>query len=318
MRKSIGAKILSVFMLILVICIVGIGMVAIRVQEMDKVNSKIGGEYLTSIEKLNTVSLNITYLQQYLKDYLLAEQKDGVKSNITTSQGNIASALQSLEDSAVDDRQKDTVEKLKAANSSYAEDYNRLLDANSSGVVTDTANAEESIAGVTDTVKTYIQSVFVLNKTNMIRAQKELSEATRTCYLVLVIAGVALVLAFVLGMLVTYMTVIMPTRKATKELGGIVQDIANQQGDLTKRVKERTQDEAGQLVAGVNKFIETLQNTIADIKSESSAMMENVEIVTGQITHADENIVDVSSAMQELAVSMTEIANVAENINVNT
>ncbi len=318
MRKSIGAKLLSVFMLIFIICIVGIGMVALRVQEMDKVNSRIGGEYLTSIEKLNTVSLNISYLQQYLKDYLLTEEKDGVKSSITTSQGNIASALQSLEDSAVDDRQKNTVEKLRTANSNYSEVYNGLLDANSSGALKDTTSEMESIDEVTDTVKTYIQSVFVLNKTNMIRAQKKLSEATRTCYFVLVIAGVALALAFVLGMLVTYLTVVMPTRKATKELSGIVQDIADQQGDLTKRVKERTRDEAGQLVAGINKFIETLQNTISGIKSESAAMMENVEIVTGQIAHADENIIDVSAAMQELAVSMTEIANVAENINTST
>ena len=318
MRKSIGVKIFSVFMLILMICMVGIGMVAIRVQEMDKVNDRIGGEYLTSIEKLNTVSLNITYLQQYLKDYLRAEEKDSVKSSITTSQGNIASALQALEDSAVDDRQKNTVEKLRKANSSYSEVYNGLLDANSSGAVTDTSSAEESIAGATDTVTTYIQSVFVLNKTNMIRAQNDLSEATKTCYRVLVIAGVALALAFVLGMLVTYLTVIMPTRKATRELSVIVQDIADQQGDLTKRIRERTRDEAGQLVVGINKFIETLQNTISGIKSESSVMMENVETVTGQIAHADTNIIDVSAAMEELSVSMTEIANVAENINVST
>ena len=87
---------------------------------------------------------------------------------------------------------------------------------------------------------------------------------------------------------------------------------------MTKRIKERSKDEAGQLVAGINQFIGTLQHTIADIKNESSAMMKNVEIVTGRITHADENISDVSAAMQELAVSMVEISNVAENINKNT
>lgn len=318
MKKSIGGKILSVFALILVICIAGIGMVTVRVHEMDKVNTRIGGEYLTSIEKLNTVSLNVAYLQQYLKDYLRAEEKESVKSNITTSQGNIISSLQTLEDSAVDERQKNTVQKLKEANTSYSEVYNQLLDTNKSGVVSDTSAAEEKIAEATDTVTTYIHSVFVLNKTNMLRAQKELSQATKTCYLVLVIAGIALALAFLLGMLITYLTVVMPTKKATRELGVIVQDIANQQGDLTKRVKERTKDEAGQLVAGINRFIETLQNTIAGIKEESSAMMKNVEIVTGQIAHADENIVDVSAAMQELAVSMSEITNVTENINTNT
>ncbi len=318
MRKSIGAKILSVFALILIICILGVGMVAARVYEMDKINAKIGGEYLNSIEKLNTISLNITYLQQYLKDYLLAEEKDKVKSNITTSQGNIVSALKSLQDNAIDERQKKTVENLKTANNNYSKVYNQLLDTNSVGITENIDEIQKSIAKDTETVNTYIQSVFVLNKTNMIRAQKELSEATKICYIVLAVAGVALVLVFVLGMFVTYMTVVMPTKKATKELGKIVQDIRNQRGDLTKRIKERSKDEAGQLVAGINQFIGTLQHTIVDIKNESSAMMKNVEIVTGRITHADENISDVSAAMQELAVSMVEISNVAENINKNT
>ncbi len=318
MRKSIGAKILSVFALILIICILGVGMVAARVYEMDKINAKIGGEYLNSIEKLNTISLNITYLQQYLKDYLLAEEKDKVKSNITTSQGNIVSALKSLQDNAIDERQKKTVENLKTANNNYSKVYNQLLDTNSVGITENIDEIQKSIAKDTETVNTYIQSVFVLNKTNMIRAQKELSEATKICYIVLAVAGVALVLVFVLGMFVTYMTVVMPMKKATKELGKIVQDIRNQRGDLTKRIKERSKDEAGQLVAGINQFIGTLQHTIADIKNESSAMMKNVEIVTGRITHADENISDVSAAMQELAVSMVEISNVAENINKNT
>ncbi len=257
-------------------------------------------------------------MQQYLKDYLLAEEKDKVKSNITTSQGNIVSALKSLQDNAIDERQKKTVENLKTANNNYSKVYNQLLDTNSVGITENIDEIQKSIAKDTETVNTYIQSVFVLNKTNMIRAQKELSEATKICYIVLAVAGVALVLVFVLGMFVTYMTVVMPTKKATKELGKIVQDIRNQRGDLTKRIKERSKDEAGQLVAGINQFIGTLQHTIADIKNESSAMMKNVEIVTGRITHADENISDVSAAMQELAVSMVEISNVAENINKNT
>ena len=172
---------------------------------------------------MNTISLNITYLQQYLKDYLLAEEKDKVKSNITTSQGNIVSALKSLQDNAIDERQKKTVENLKTANNNYSKVYNQLLDTNSVGITENIDEIQKSIAKDTETVNTYIQSVFVLNKTNMIRAQKELSEATKICYIVLAVAGVALVNVFVLGMFVTYMTVVMPTKKATKDLVNNVQ-----------------------------------------------------------------------------------------------
>lgn len=318
MRKRIGAKILSVFVLILVICMAGIGIVSMRVREMDGINEKIGGEYLSSIEELNTISLNVAYLQQYLKDYLLAEEITTVRSNITSAQGNVVSSLQALQDSALEERQKETVAKLKEVYERYTETYNQTLEDIETGGIRGTVEAEEKVAEDINNVRTYIQSVFVLNKTNMIRGQKELAQATALCYRVLMIAAIALLLAFVGGMLVTYFTVVVPTKKATHELGEIVQGIAEKDGDLTKRVKERTKDEAGQLVAGINQFIGTLQNIISDIKSESAAMMENVEVVTGRIGRADENITDVSATMQELAVSMTEIATVAETINNNT
>ena len=90
------------------------------------------------------------------------------------------------------------------------------------------------------------------------------------------------------------------------------------EGDLTRRVKERTRDEAGQLVVGINKFIDMLQVIIKQIKTQSTSMMENVQIVNEQVKTADDNITDVSAAMQELAMSMSEIAKVADDINQKT
>lgn len=315
MRKRIGAKILSVFMLILVICLAGIGIVSVQVKNMDKINQNIGNEYLDSIQEVNTLSVNEAYLENDLKDYMLKEDKDSIRSDITSAQGNVLSSLQALEDNAISERQKETIQRLKKAYDAYIKQYSAVLEQIASGKIYDLDTAEEQVADQTSDLKVYIQSVTVLNKTNMIRAQKELSVATTLCYRVLIFAGVFLLLAFVGGMLVTYLTVVVPTKKATAELQEIVEGMEQKNGDLTKRVKERTKDEVGQLVRGINKFIETLQLTISDIKSESGIMMKNVDSVTGQITKADENITDVSATMEELAVSMTEISGVADNIN---
>ena len=315
MRKRIGAKILSVFMLILLICLAGIGIVAVQVKNTDKINQNIGNEYLNSIQEVNTLSVNEAYLENDLKDYMLKEDKDSIRSDITSAQGNVLSSLQALEDNVISERQKETIQRLKKAYDAYIKQYSAVLEQIASGKIYDLDTAEEQVADQTSDLKVYIQSVTVLNKTNMIRAQKNLSSATTLCHRVLVFAGLFLMLAFVAGMLVTYLTVVVPTKKATSELREIVEGMEQKNGDLTKRVKERTKDEVGQLVSGINKFIETLQLTISDIKSESGIMMRNVESVTGQITKADENITDVSATMEELAVSMTEISGVADNIN---
>lgn len=106
MRKRIGAKILSVFMLILVICLAGIGIVAVQVKNTDKINQNIGNEYLNSIQEVNTLSVNEAYLENDLKDYMLKEDKESIRSDITSAQGNVLSSLQALEDNAVSERQK--------------------------------------------------------------------------------------------------------------------------------------------------------------------------------------------------------------------
>lgn len=302
-------------MLILVICLAGIGIVAVQVKNTDKINQNIGNEYLNSIQEVNTLSVNEAYLENDLKDYMLKEDKDSIRSDITSAQGNVLSSLQALEDNVISERQKETIQRLKKAYDAYIKQYSAVLEQIASGKIYDLDTAEEQVADQTSDLKVYIQSVTVLNKTNMIRAQKNLSSATTLCHRVLVFAGLFLMLAFVAGMLVTYLTVVVPTKKATSELREIVEGMEQKNGDLTKRVKERTKDEVGQLVSGINKFIETLQLTISDIKSESGIMMRNVESVTGQITKADENITDVSATMEELAVSMTEISGVADNIN---
>ncbi len=318
MRKHIGAKILGVFALILLICLVGIGLVGYCVKEMDGINTKIGGDYLNSIEELDSLSLKVLELQQYLKDYMLSAEDESVKSSITASQDGIQSSLKSLAGSALDKKQKEAVSKLQDTYNIYVETYNQAMAEIEAGELMGTAEVDARVEEVTNNVKVCIQAVSVLNADNMDQGQKDLSEATALCYKTVSAAAVALVIVFIGGMLVTYLTVVVPTKKATQELGTIVKGIAEKEGDLTKRVKERTKDEAGQLVAGINQFIGTLQHTISDIKQESTAMMDNVETVTGQIGKANENITDVSATMQQLAVSMTEIANAAETIHMNT
>ena len=128
MRKRIGAKILSVFMLILVICLAGIGIVTVQVKNMDKINQNIGNEYLNSIQEVNTLSVNEAYLENDLKDYMLKEDKDSIRSDITSAQGNVLSSLQALEDNAISERQKETIQRLKKAYDAYIKQYSAVLE----------------------------------------------------------------------------------------------------------------------------------------------------------------------------------------------
>lgn len=321
MKKRIGAKILVIFIAVFLICGAGFTALTLEVQKMNRINDKIGGEYLTSIEEIDSISINLAKLNADMKDYFMASDEDGrktVTSDITVLQGNILSSLQVLQDSADSQRQQDTVQRLVDAYNSYCDVYNDLLDKIASQKVKTFTEVSEQNNETLNNVQLYIQSVSILNTTNMIRGQKNLVTATSECRLVMIIVAILLVAAFAVGMVITYFTIARPTRNATRELDEIVGSMESRQGDLTRRVKERTNDEAGQLVVGINKFIGTLQLIIQQIKIQSSSMMENVQSVNEQMESADDSIMHVSGAMQKLADSMVEISSVAENINERT
>ncbi|MCH5268537.1 MAG: methyl-accepting chemotaxis protein [Lachnospiraceae bacterium] len=321
MRKRIGVKILVVFIVVFLICGAGFAALTAEVQSMSRINEKIGGVYLISIEEIDSISINLAKLNADMKDYFMASDKDArksVTSDITVLQGNILSSLQVLQDSSDTERQDETIKRLVDAYDSYCAVYNDTLDQIASGAL----KTPEDVSAQTDetltNVQLYIQSVSILNTTNMIRGQKNLATATKECRIVMVIVAILLVVAFAVGMVITYFTIARPTKNATKELDEIVGSMESRQGDLTRRVKERTNDEAGQLVVGINKFIGTLQLIIQQIKVQSSSMMENVQSVNEQMESADVSILNVSGAMQKLAASMSEISDVAENINERT
>ena len=130
-----------------------------------------------------------------------------------------------------------------------------------------------------------------------------------------VTVGVLLVVSLILGILTAGYTIIRPAKIATGELKGIIAGIEAQDGDLTARVSQKSSDEVGQLVAGVNQFIDVLHGIIAEMKNDAVEMKNSVNAVYGQISTADGNIMDVSATMEQLTAGMAEMATAAEHIS---
>ena len=95
-------------------------------------------------------------------------------------------------------------------------------------------------------------------------------------------------------------TIVKPVEKVTESL----KDVAKGEGDLTRRIEIRSQDEIGDLSMWFNMFIEKLQHMVADIA-------ENTKEMTGSVATTDEHsekIVLNASSMLDLTKSTTEAA----------
>ena len=114
------------------------------------------------------------------------------------------------------------------------------------------------------------------------------------------------------------MTVAKPARDASHHLAEIIEKLANNEGDLTERIDVKTQDEVGQLVIGINEFLNLLQDTIKKIQGESQNLDRLVNNITLGINDSNENATSVSAAMEELSASMEEIAATLSNMTEGT
>lgn len=121
------------------------------------------------------------------------------------------------------------------------------------------------------------------------------------------IGGIFMVFLGLTASIITFATVISPTRKATKELNKILVDINQEKGDLNQRITVRSKDEVGNLVVGINTFLITLQRILKHMIVNSHQLHSSVVNIVTNVKGVKENSHDISSTMQELAASMEEV-----------
>lgn len=109
-------------------------------------------------------------------------------------------------------------------------------------------------------------------------------------------------------------TIVKPAKNASGHLKHIIEKIDQNEGDLTERIPVKTNDEVGQLVRGVNGFIEHLQGIMQRIQTESANMIAAVDSTMNNVNESNSNAENVSATMEELAASMEEVSATLDEI----
>lgn len=174
-----------------------------------------------------------------------------------------------------------------------------------------TAEGEDSITTQLEAVADKLDS--------LINSQvNEASAKLNAQYHISVIAfAVILTIMCVLGVLIVIMIIvtIRPLKSASRQLADMIKDIEQNEGDLTTRISVKSDDEIGELVSGINEFIERLQNIMKDIKEQSDNIKEASDNIGYNISEVNNNAVNVSAAMQQMAAGMQEVSATVEQIN---
>lgn len=99
-----------------------------------------------------------------------------------------------------------------------------------------------------------------------------------------------------------------PTQKVSRTLEEIVTSIQNNEGDLTARVSVDSNDEIGQMAAGINEFVSLLQNNMITMRESADRLQTSMGLVADKVDASNSNVTSVSSSTEELAASMEEVS----------
>jgi len=99
-------------------------------------------------------------------------------------------------------------------------------------------------------------------------------------------------------------------------LGDYLKDVAEGEGDLTKRIPINADDEIGELGIWLNKFLAKLQRTISEIVSNTNniaAASQQLAVNATQISRAAnsqrQETLSIATAMQEMSATVVEVSN---------
>lgn len=323
-KSSVIAKLIIPVAVLGCIAIMIAGVSLYSMTAVQKESNQISGEGVRATICMDEINLAFANTQKLTLALCAEPSKDlyeYVASQLTEYQSNVDSYEKELlamdHYFTADDIQlmNETFDLLTEAQGTTVELMQTAMAGDSAAAV---AKANSVMTEWSDTIATNMDTLISHNdelvKQN-IQEQKDLYN--QNMILSLILLAISFV-AFVMVVVVIIKTVVKPLRKQTSELTEIIDEIKGGRGDLTKRVTVKSMDEIGQSSIGINQFIETLQNIMSNIISNSNVLDGVVGNVASSVAASSDNANDISAIMEELSATMEEVSATTNSVSENT
>lgn len=323
-KSSVIAKLIIPVAVLGCIAIMIAGVSLYSMTAVQKESNQISGEGVRATICMDEINLAFANTQKLTLALCAEPSKDlyeYVASQLTEYQSNVDSYEKELlamdHYFTADDIQlmNETFDLLTEAQGTTVELMQTAMAGDSAAAV---AKANSVMTERSDTIAVNMDTLISRNdelvKQN-IQEQKDLYN--QNMILSLILLAISFV-AFVMVVVVIIKTVVKPLRKQTSELTEIIDEIKGGHGDLTKRVTVKSMDEIGQSSIGINHFIETLQNIMSNIISNSNVLDGVVGNVASSVAASSDNANDISAIMEELSATMEEVSATTNSVSENT
>ena len=291
---------------------------------LRKVNNDakyISENCIESISTLSDIRSNVQNMHKMALQHIIATKYDTMISIAAQAEEREAE----LEEQLVELQNyigKEDVEEYNKIVKNYKQYKKVFIQLIAYSAASDTASAYQYANGdfekYGNAIQTSIETITASANKQADKANKELGETYTASFLNSVIAIVLSMISMVAALLVVVYMVINPTKRAQKQLSGIITDIEQRQGDLTKRVDSVPVREIEALNEGINDFISKLQSIFLTLTDNTEHIDVVVKSVKESVVASNDSMTDLSALTEELSATMQDVSNNIDKINDNT
>ena len=321
MRK-IGFKFASAIIVLALISIISLGLLANSMTAISQSSQDIMNN---EVEKINLIhGIYEDYLDMYMNVYAHVNAKllrtmDKRAEDIVERRAQMWESMEAYKAKITSEETQGVYNSLEGRLVSFDSYVDAILEVSREG---DKERANNLIANnlgmLNNTIANSMNDLLEFSDAELDAGKTYLQGKAESSYVLIASVIVILLVTAVLVLIIANRIIVMPIQKIAKVINGMIEDIHNNKGSLTERVPVQTKDEIATLAAGVNEFLDILQDVIGGVMSCSDEINRQQMHVNEVVEETNQNAGDTSATMEELAASMEEVSATVGYVSENT
>ena len=321
MRK-IGFKFASAIIVLALISIISLGLLANSMTAISQSSQDIMNN---EVEKINLIhGIYEDYLDMYMNVYAHVNAKllrtmDKRAEDILERRAQMWESMEAYKAKITSEETQGVHNSLEGRLVSFDSYVDAIIEVSREG---DKERANNLIANnlgmLNNTIANSMNDLLEFSDAELDAGKTYLQGKAESSYVLIASVIVILLVTAVLVLIIANRIIVMPIQKIAKVINGMIEDIHNNKGSLTERVPVQTKDEIATLAAGVNEFLDILQDVIGGVMSCSDEINRQQMHVNEVVEETNQNAGDTSATMEELAASMEEVSATVGYVSENT
>lgn len=322
-KKRISIK----FLILIPVFVLGFLAISSNIESiinLRNVNSKavtIADEHMKNISELSNIQKKTQNIHKLALSHIIATDLDtliSIVDEIRAEQAEIDSYINQYGQN-LRNFDSEAYDKLLESYKNMKYEIENLLAYSGNNAKQDAfALANGDIKKYGNDIQSQIDIIIDKANENADRTSKELNRMYKDALFKNTFSVVLSIVSVIIAFYCVFILVIRKINSINNEVHDIISGIDRKEGDLTKRITIRSNDEVADLGKGINTFMDKLQGIMKMIIENSQQLKTVVNEVHENVRISNDSASDLSAVTEELSATMLQIEESANKINQNT